>query len=209
MDLGKKIRKDFPIYHVRGKPRCHVGAAALLARTSNGVLRHLQKPFIYLDSAATSLKPKAVLDAMNEYYEKYSANVARGVYAMSERATQEYEGARKIIQKFIKAPRAEDIIFVRNATEGINIIAASYAGNFLNEGEGVLLSEMEHHANIVPWQELAKRKKINLFFLSFDLKTGELEWNSKNFSAFLKERKIKIVSLTHVSNVLGVINPIK
>lgn len=186
LSLGKKIRKDFPIFP-RGRARS----------------------FVYLDSAATSLKPKAVLESMRGYYEKYSANIARGVYAMSERATQEYEDARKIIQKFINAPRWEEIIFVRNATEGINLIAASFGDNFLNDGEGVLLSEMEHHANIVPWQELAKKKKINLFFLPFDLKTGELEWNPKNFSAFLKERKIKIVALTHVSNVLGTVNPIK
>lgn len=186
MKLNKTIRKDFPIFS-RAKTR----------------------PFVYLDSAATSLKPKAMLEAMRGYYEEYSANVARGVYAMSEKATQEYENARKIAQKFIGALRPEEIIFVRNATEGINLIASSYGENFLREGDGILLSEMEHHANLVPWQQLAKKKRLVLYFLPFNLKTGELEWSPKNFHTFLKSRKIKLVSLTHVSNVLGTINPIK
>lgn len=186
MFLGKKIRKDFPIFS-----------------------RVKTRPFVYLDSAATSLKLKVVLEAMREYYEEYSANVARGVYAMAEKATQEYENARKIAQKFIGASRPEEIIFVRNATEGLNLIASSYAENFLREGDGILLSEMEHHANLVPWQQLAKKGKISLHFLPLNLKTGELEWNPKTFVAFLKSRKIKLVSLTHVSNVLGTINPIK
>ncbi len=186
MELGKNIRKDFPIFS-----------------------RVKTRPFVYLDSAATSLKPKVMLGAMREYYEKYSANISRGVYVMSEKATQEYEDVRKIMQKFIGAAKPEEIIFVRNATEGLNLIASSYGDSFLREGDGVLLSEMEHHANLVPWQQLAKRKKVNLFFLPFDLETGELQWGAKSFTTFLKERKIKIVSLTHVSNVLGVINPIK
>lgn len=185
INLGKKICKDFPI---------------LSQRIDAGV---------YLDSAATSLKPKVVLGAMREYYEEYSANVARGVYAMAEKATQEYENARKIAQKFIDASRPEEIIFVRNATEGLNLIASSYGENFLRECDGILLSEMEHHANLVPWQQIAKKKKLILHFLPFNLKTGELEWNRKNFPAFLKSRKIKFVSLTHISNVLGTINPVK
>lgn len=209
MELGKKIRKDFPIYPVRGKTPRASAVPLKAGRASNAVKRGKTRPFIYLDSAATSLKPKAVLDAMREYYEKYSANIARGVYAMSERATQEYEDARKVVQKFINAPRAEEIIFVRNATEGINLAAASYGRNFLKEGEGILLTEMEHHANIVPWQELARAQNLILYFLPFDLETGELAWNPQNFSAFLRERKIKIVALTHVSNVLGTINPVK
>ena len=208
MNLGKRIRKDFPIFHpVRGKmPKA---SAAPLARASNGVSRVKTRPFVYLDSAATSLKPKVMLGAMREYYEEYSANVARGVYTMSEKATQEYENARKIAQKFIGASRPEEIIFVRNATEGLNLIAVSYGENFLREGEGILLSEMEHHANLVPWQQLAKKKKLIIHFLPFNLKTGKLEWNPKNFATFIKSRKIKLVSLTHVSNVLGTINPVK
>lgn len=186
MKLGKNIRKDFPIFSC--------------VKT---------QPFVYLDSAATSLKPKAMLEAVRKYYEEYSVNVARGVYAMSEKATQEYENARKIAQKFIGASRPEEIIFVRNATEGLNLIAASYGENFLHEGDGVLLSEMEHHANLVPWQQLAKRKKISLYFLAFNLKNGELEWDPKSFVAFLESRKIKLVSLMHVSNVLGTIHPVK
>lgn len=208
MKLGRVIRKDFPIFHpIRGKTP--EASAAPLARASNGVSRAKTRPFVYLDSAATSLKPKVVLEAMREYYEEYSANVARGVYAMAEKATQEYENARKIAQKFIGASRSEEIVFIRNATEGLNLIASSYGENFLREGDGVLLSEMEHHANIVPWQQLAKKRKVSLHFLPFNLRTGELEWNSKTFVAFLKSRKIKLVSLAHVSNVLGTINPVK
>lgn len=186
-ELGISIRKEFPIFaRNRGKG-----------------------PFVYLDSAATSLKPKEVLDAMAEYYEAYSANVARGVYGIAERATAAYADARKIMQEFIHASRPEEIVFVRNATEGINLIAASFAGSVLKEGDGILLTEMEHHSNLVPWQQLAKKRKLRLFFIPFDNETGELQWKECVNNSFLKERKIKLLSLTHVSNVLGVINPVK
>lgn len=166
-------------------------------------------PFVYLDSAATALKPKQVIDAMRNYYESYSANVSRGVYPMAEKATGAYEESREIIRQFIGANRVEEIVFVRNATEALNVLAAQFGGLVLNEGDGILLSEMEHHANLIPWQQLAKQKKFILHFLPFDTATGEFEWNPETFSSFLKERKIKIVSLIHSSNVLGTINPIK
>ena len=186
MALGKEIRKDFPIF------ACNTGA-----------------PFVYLDSAATSLKPTCVFDAMREYYEAYSANVSRGVYPMSERATDAYEKSREIIAHFIGANQPEEIVFVRNATEAINLLAMRFGELVLHEGDGILLSEMEHHANLIPWQQVAKYKKCILHFLPFNAENGELEWNAKTFVSFLKERKIKIVSLAHISNVLGTINPIQ
>ena len=166
MKLGKGIRKDFPIF-----------------------ARNAGAPFVYLDSAATTLKPARMLDAMRDYYEIYSANVARGVYPMSEKATEAYEQSRDTISRFIGASRPEEIVFVRNATEAINLIAASFGGLILREGDGVLLSEMEHHANLVPWQQLAKAKKCVLHFLSFDTSTGELEWIRKHLFLFLRKEK--------------------
>ncbi len=186
MKLGKEIRNNFPIY-------------------AHGDGRDL----VYLDSAATSLKPAAVMEAMQRYYEEYSANVHRGVYAWSERATAEYERARGSIARLIGAARKEEIVFVRNATEALNLLAASYAGNFLREGEGILLTEMEHHANLVPWQEIARKKNLRLFFLPFDGFGGELVWERDTFIKFLKERNIRLVSLAHVSNVFGTINRVE
>ena len=197
MQLGKEIRKDFPIYfHTQD---LGVGADANAADA---------RGFCYLDSASTSLKPAAVIDAIRGYYEEYSTNVHRAAYPLAERATREYEDARVAIARFIGAGRPEEIIFIRNTTEAFNLIAASYAGHFLREGEGILLSEMEHHANLIPWHTLARKKNLRLFFLPFDTETGELVWDSDHFVRFLKERKIKLVSLTQVSNVLGTINPI-
>lgn len=184
--LGTAIRKDFPIYslHTGGLPLC------------------------YLDSAATSLKPAAVIEAMRRYYEEYSTNVHRAAYGLAERATEEYEAARRLIAEFIGASRPEEIVFVRNATEAFNLLAYSWGGHFLKEGEGILLTEMEHHSNLVPWQELARKKNLRLHFLPVDIDTGELVWEADTFVRFLKERNIKLVSLTHVSNVLGTINPV-
>mgnify|MGYP001570333679 FL=1 len=187
MELGKEIRKDFPIFE-----RAPAGA----------------RDSVYLDSAATSLKPKPVIDALRRYYEEYSANVHRGVYLWSEQATAEYEKARESIARLIGAARKEEIVFIRGATEALNLLAASYAGYFLREGEGILLSEMEHHANLVPWQEISRKKNLRLFFLPFDGERGELTWERDTFVRFLKERNIRLISLTHVSNVFGTINPV-
>lgn len=186
MDLGKYMRKDFPIY---GR---HHGAS----------------PFCYLDSAATSLKPQVVIDAVKGYYEEYSTNVHRASYALAERATEKYEAVRATVATFIGAPRPEEIIFTRNTTESFNLLARTYAEHFIREGEGILLTEMEHHANLIPWQELAKRKAVRLHFLPFDTATGTLIWEPEHFVRFLKERSIKLISLTHASNALGTINPI-
>lgn len=184
--LGKHIRKDFPIFKRVLKPQ------------------HL----VYLDSAATSLKPKRVIDAMRDYYESYSVNVDRGVYSLAGKATAAYEESRRTIAQFIGASRPEEVVFARNATEALNLIAYSFAPLVLKEGDGILLTEMEHHANLVPWQQLAERNRLKLFFLPFDAATGELEWDTHTFDSFLKERKIKLLSLTHVSNVLGTVNPV-
>ena len=186
MKLGKHIRKDFPIYSRVLEP----------------------DNLVYLDSAATSLKPKRVIDAVRDYYESYSVNVDRGVYSLAGKATAAYEESRRTIAQFIGASRPEEVVFVRNATEALNLIAYSFAPLVLKEGDGILLTEMEHHANLVPWQQLADRNHFRIFFLPFDVQTGELEWDKKTFDSFLKERKIKLLSLTHVSNVLGTVNPV-
>ena len=176
LKLGTEIREDFPIYK-----------------------RHASDDsFVYLDSAATALKPRQMIDAMHEYYESYSANIMRGIYPMSERATSEYDNARVAVQRLLHAPRAEEVVFVRNATEALNLVATSFGNLVLNEGDGVLLSEMEHHANLIPWQQIAKQKKCILHFLPVNVDTGELEWDEASFVSFLKERKIKVVSLVHV-----------
>ena len=186
MDFGKAIRKDFPIY---GR---YAGTGL----------------FCYLDSAATSLKPRVVIDAVKEYYEAYSTNVHRAAYSLAERATEEYEGVRAMVAQLIHAPRADEIIFTRNTTESFNMLARTYAEHFIKTGEGILLTEMEHHGNLIPWQELARRKGITLHFIPIDSATGALVWDAATFGTFLKERNIKLISLTHVSNVLGTINPI-
>lgn len=184
--LGKSIRSNFPIFSHFEKER-----------------------LVYLDSAATSLKPQCVLDAMRAYYEEYSMNVHRGAYALAGRAESAYEDARARIARFIGADDPREIVFTRNATEAINVIARSWAGHALDTGDGILLTEMEHHANIVPWQEIAREKGFKLFFLPFDVSSGELVWDPDTFAHFLKERSIKLVSLTHVSNVFGTINPVR
>ena len=138
-----RIRADFPI----------------LERTVRGG-NHL----VYLDSAASSQKPRQVLDALADYYTRYNANVHRGIHTLSEEATDEYEKARRKIQRFINAEHPEELIFVRNTTEAINLVAHSY-GERLREGDEILLTEMEHHSNLVPWQMLAQRRDLKLRFI--------------------------------------------
>ncbi len=157
----------------------------------------------YLDSGATSLKPRSVIQAVNSYNSKYSANVHRGIYKMSEKATLEYEKARELIADFINA-RFDEIVFVRNTTEAINLVAYVWGEATIRKQDNILASVMEHHSNFVPWQELAKRKKAQ--FRVIDIKNGELDL--KDFAKKLNS-KTKLVAITHVSNVLGTINPIK
>ena len=179
----KALRADFPILdrQVRGG-------------------RHL----VYLDSAASSQKPKVVIDALADYYTRYNANVHRGIHTLSEEATDEYEKARRKIQHFINAEHPEELVFVRNTTEAINLVAHSF-GERLREGDEILLSEMEHHSNLVPWQMLADRSGARLKFIPV-LDDGTLDLDS--LGGLLTERT-RVVALSHMSNVLGTINPVE
>lgn len=181
MDI-EKIREDFP----------------LLQQKFNG------KQIVYLDNAATSQKPKQVIEAINDYYTTYNANVHRGLNFLSQKATNAYEEAHEKVAKFINASSIEEIVFTKNATESLNLLAYSL-GNQLNEGDEVIVSVMEHHANLVPWQELAKRKKIKLKFAQIT-KEGTLDL--ENLESLITN-KTKIVSLSHASNILGTINPVE
>lgn len=163
------------------------------------------KRLIYLDSAATSQKPQCVIDAEREFYERYNANVHRGAYLIAEEATAAYEGAREKVAKFINAPSKDCIVFTRGTTEAIKLVAYSWGWANLKEGDEILLTEMEHHSNIVPWQLIAERTgaKIKVVPITDD---GLLDMES--FDRLLTER-VKIVAVTHVSNVLGTINPVQ
>ncbi|MEM3077931.1 MAG: cysteine desulfurase [Nitrososphaerales archaeon] len=178
----EKIRKDFPIFNqkIRGMP-C-----------------------VYLDNAATSQRPNQVVDAMNDYYQIYNATIHRVIYELGEKATDAYEGAREKVAKFINA-KPEEVIFVRNTTEAINLVAYSWGRANISEGDKILLTLLEHHSNIIPWQLLAKEKKASLEFIDID-DEGLLKMD--DFEKFMNE-EIKFMGLVHVSNVLGTINPVK
>lgn len=163
------------------------------------------EPLIYFDSAATSQKPQFVIDAITGYYQNDNANVHRGIYELSQRATNLYEKARDKVQKLIHAKRREEVLFTRGTTESLNWLASTYGVENVKQGDEILLSYMEHHSNIVPWQQLAKRVGASLKYI--DLKEdGTLDL--ADAEAKLSD-KTKIVSVTHASNVLGVVNPIK
>jgi len=179
----EQIRKDFPI----------------LNETVHG------KPLVYFDNAATTHKPQAVIDAVSEVYTKYNSNIHRGVHHLSNVCTQAHEDARIKVQKFINAQHAHEIIFTRGTTEAINLIASSFADTFLKAGDEILVSQLEHHSNIVPWQLLEKRKGIVLKYIPIN-KAGELVLD--NIDQLITQRT-KLVSIAHISNVLGTINPIK
>ena len=160
---------------------------------------------IYLDHAATTQKPKQVLEKIDEYYRNFNANVHRGAHQLSTKATEEFENARSLISKYVNANSAKEIIFTRNATEAINLAARSWGEFALNENDEILLSIMEHHSNIVPWQMVAAKNKCKLKFIGID-QNGELDIN--DFKSKLTA-KTKLVSLVHISNTLGCCNPIK
>ena len=159
----------------------------------------------YLDSGATTQKPQYVLDKINEYYEKYNANPHRGAYSLSMEATEEYENTRTKIAKFINARNREEIIFSKNATESLNLIAYSYGLNNIGEDDEIVISIMEHHSNLVPWQKVAKVKgaKLNYFYMNDNYEISDEEIESKITD------KTKVVGITHVSNVLGTINNVQ
>ena len=181
-DLNK-IRKDFPI----------------LSRMV------YDRPLVYLDNAATTQKPLCVLDKMREEYLNVNANVHRGVHWLSQQATELHEGARETVRKFINAKSVNEIVFTRGTTEGLNLIASSFSEAFMQEGDEVIISTVEHHSNIVPWQLQQPRKGIVLKVIPMD------DNGAMDLQAFEKmiNQKTKIVSISHVSNVLGTINPVE
>lgn len=177
------IKKDFPIFK-EAKVKQH--------------------PVIYLDSAATSQKPREVINAIVDWYSRFNANIHRGVYELAENATAKYEVSRQVIANFINSASTRQIVFTKGTTESINLVAWAWGKKNLRRGDVILLTTMEHHANLVPWQELAKVKKLQLRFLEFD-KNGELILDNLDKQLV----GVKLVSLVYVSNVLGTINPVK
>ncbi len=178
-----QIRSDFPI----------------LSRKVNG------KPLIYFDNGATSQKPASVIDAISNYYRVTNSNVHRGVHYLSQQATLDYEQSRDIIQDFIGAQSREEIVFTKGTTDAINLVASSWAGKHLNKGDEILITTMEHHSNIVPWQMVCQQNEANLVVVDVN-SVGEIVWDD------LKNKigeRTKLISLTHVSNTLGTINPVK
>lgn len=163
------------------------------------------RPLVYLDNAATTQKPQVVIDTLKAYYETINSNIHRGVHYLSQRATDEFEAAREAVRRFINARHAYEIIFTRGATDSMNLVAASFGRTFLHEGDEIVVSEMEHHANIVPWQFLCEDRGCVLKVLHFNEK-GELCIEQLDQ---LITPKTKIVAVTHVSNSLGTVNPVK
>jgi cysteine desulfurase/selenocysteine lyase len=161
-------------------------------------------PLVYFDNAATSQKPKVVMDALNDYYQTINSNIHRGVHHLSQLATARFEEARRAVQQFIHAPHAHEVILTKGTTESINLVASSFCQRFLHAGDEVVVSEMEHHANIVPWQLACERHGATLRVLPFDdrgmLRLEELD--------SLLNEKTRIVAVNHVSNTLGTINPV-
>ncbi len=179
----QKYRKDFPI----------------LAQKVYG------KPLVYLDNAATTQKPQTVIDTISQYYSKENANIHRGIHYLSQQATDAYDDARVAIQKFLNAKESREIIFVRGATEGINLVAQSYGRTFLKSGDEIIITAMEHHSNIVPWQilcgQIGAKLRVAPINDAGELLLGEYEK--------LLSKKTKFVSFSHISNALGTINPVK
>ena len=161
-------------------------------------------PLVYLDNAATTQKPRQVIDAISNYYEQTNSNVHRGVHTLSIEATDAYEVARTKVAKFINAPRPETVIWTRNTSESLNLVAATWADKNVGEGDNIVITAMEHHSNIVPWQQLAARKHAELRYLAAG-KDGLLDM--ANIESTIDSRT-KIVSATHISNVLGTVNPV-
>ena len=179
----EKIRKDFPLLQTKV----------------------YGKPLVYLDNGATTQKPELVLRAMDDYYRTYNSNVHRGVHFLSQKATDAYELVRKKVTSYINAEHEHEVIFTRSTTDGINLVAYSYGKKFVHEGDSVIISAMEHHSNIVPWQMMCEDRRANLKVIPMNEK-GELLM--EEFEKLLDET-VKIISLTYVSNSLGTINPIK
>ena len=163
------------------------------------------QPLIYFDNAATTQKPRAVLDALRHYYEHGNANVHRGIHELSNRATAAFEAARTRAARFINARSADEIVFTRGTTESINLVASAWGSSHIGRGDKILLTEMEHHSNIVPWQLLAERTGAKLLFLPISGDIGLLDLN--HLDEWLT-RDVKLLAMTHISNSLGTINPV-
>ncbi|CAM3403859.1 MULTISPECIES: cysteine desulfurase [Saccharibacillus] len=181
--MNASVREQFPI----------------LSQEVNG------HPLVYLDSAATSQKPRVVLDALRRYYEFDNSNVHRGVHTLGSRATDAYEGAREKVAKFIGAAHAEEIIFNRGATVGLNLVASSYGDANVQEGDEIVITPIEHHSNLIPWQQLAKRKGATLKYIEPN-PDGTITVEA---AAKVITDKTKIVAIAYVSNVMGVVHPVK
>lgn len=181
--IDQEIRKQFPI----------------LSQDVNG------HPLVYLDSAATAQKPIQVIEAIEKYYREYNSNVHRGVHTLGTKATDAYEEAREKVRKFINAKSMEEIIFTRGTTSAINLVAQSYGRSFLKQGDEIVLTMMEHHSNLIPWQQVAKATGATLKYIPLQPDgTMKIEEIKETITA-----NTKFVAITHVSNVLGTINPIK
>ncbi len=181
--IVQNIRKDFPILSEKV----------------------YDKPLVYFDNAATTQKPKVVLDTINEFYSKYNANIHRGIHFLSNYTTEATENARKTIQKFINAKSENEVIITKGTTDSINLLAFSFGEKFVNEGDEILVSEMEHHSNIVPWQLMCERKNAKLVVIPMN-DFGELKIETLDS---LISKKTKIIAVAHVSNALGTINPVE
>jgi cysteine desulfurase / selenocysteine lyase len=182
MTLGERVRPDFPI----------------LERTIDG------QPLVYLDSAATAQKPRAVLDALRGYYERSNANVHRSIHTLGEEATELFEAARDRVRAFLGARHREEVIFTKGTTEAINMVAHTWARRALEEGDEIVLTEMEHHSNLVPWLLLARERRLRLRYVPVT-DDGQLHLGALDR---LLSRRTRLVAVTHVSNVLGTVNPV-
>ncbi len=180
----ESIKKDFPIFRIK----------------MSG------KPLVYLDSAATSQKPQQVIDSIVNYYSEYNANIHRGIYEIAERATEEYTDSKKKLAELIGARGIENIVYVRNTTEAINLAAISWGNANVANGDHILISDMEHHSNMVPWQLLGQRKGATLDYIKLDSGNEKLDMESLKENL---EKNPKMVAITHASNVLGTINDVK
>jgi cysteine desulfurase/selenocysteine lyase len=181
--LEKRVAKDFPILSIK----------------VHG------KRLAYLDNAATTQKPKQVLEAIDDYYAKHNANPHRGVYELSAQATQAYEDARAATAGFLGA-KPNNLVFTRNATEAVNLVSYSWAAHNLSAGDTILLTHMEHHANLIPWQQVAKKLKLKLAFATL---TTDFQLDLPEYERILEEENVGLAAFTHCSNVLGTINPVK
>src|SRR5437879_13324247 len=178
---ARRVREDFPILRDRER---RPGAPP---------------PLVYLDSAATSQKPASVIEAMDDYYSSYNANIHRGIYRIAEQATAAYEDARARVARFIGAASPRELVFTRNSTEAINLIAYAWARPHLKPGDAIVLTEMEHHSNLVPWHILAAERGVELRFIPVT-PGGELELEA--LPRLLADGRVKLVSFVHISNVL-------